>query len=396
MRKRTQTVLSLARQMGVNPTTILCWLQGKVGWKWKEAVARANLNLRSKEELVEYLRRTIPWPRLGFFSPEEIARLPSLFSDSRPMGPPWRGRVITVGEVAQAVWLAYFQKSSVGSETLKTSRPTFYTLARKLHSLLRKGRRRWTNESIIAEIQRLYREGENLSARNMQMRHSALFSSARSPSHFGSWRAAVEAAGLDYDQIRSQRRLGAWTKEGILEAIRRRYAEGKSLAPAAVRREDSRLFAAARSKRHFGSWSKALEAAGVDYTPIKGVRRWNREKIVQTIRELYAQGVDLRWSNIDRVNPSLYRAARLPQNFGSWRNALQAAGLRVEEFAPITRWTKERILEEIRRLHHAGHDLSLESMRKRNPYLVSIACQSRFFGSWEAAVAAADLERRKA
>ena len=79
--------------------------------------------------------------------------------------------------------------------------------------------------------------------------------------HFGSWAEAVEAADLT-DLVLSKT-YRKWSRAAILAEIRRRLAAGESLSSG--RRENQRLAHAAR--RHFGSWSAALLAAGVTPKP---------------------------------------------------------------------------------------------------------------------------------
>ena len=56
-------------------------------------------------------------------------------------------------------------------------------------------------------------------------------------------------------------------------------------------------------------------------------RTWTRERIVAQIRQFHAQSEELSYSNIKRLCPYLLVAARQPRNFGSWRAAVEAAGL---------------------------------------------------------------------
>jgi hypothetical protein len=71
----------------------------------------------------------------------------------------------------------------------------------------------WTRDRLIEAIQQLSEQGIDLSPTAIQKTHGALFSSARSRSHFGNWRAAVQAAGLDYDCIkRVQQR---WSRDSM-------------------------------------------------------------------------------------------------------------------------------------------------------------------------------------
>ena len=70
--------------------------------------------------------------------------------------------------------------------------------------------------------------------------------------HFGQWRRAVEASGLE-----PTRRI--WSRETIIVEIKQRRAEGRSLGSGD--RANINLVAAA--VRHFGSWTAALKAARV-------------------------------------------------------------------------------------------------------------------------------------
>ncbi len=62
-------------------------------------------------------------------------------------------------------------------------------------------RRKWTRPRIVATITQLHQQGEELSYTGMKQHHPYLLVAARRSDNFGSWQAAVEAAGLDYEQV---------------------------------------------------------------------------------------------------------------------------------------------------------------------------------------------------
>ena len=99
---------------------------------------------------------------------------------------------------------------------------------------------------------RMIREGQasGVSLSDLANREIGLTSAARR--HFGQWRRAVEAAGLE-----PTRRI--WSREMIIAEILKRRAEGRSLSSG--NRHNINLAAAA--VRHFGSWTAALKAARV-------------------------------------------------------------------------------------------------------------------------------------
>jgi hypothetical protein len=80
-------------------------------------------------------------------------------------------------------------------------------------------------------------------------------------SQFQAWRRALLAADIPMATAARRRRcLGNPLR--VLERIRRRHEKGKRLDENVVSHEACGLLKAARE--HFGSWSEALAAAGVD------------------------------------------------------------------------------------------------------------------------------------
>ena len=183
----------------------------------------------------------------------------------------------------------------------------------------------WSRERLMARILELHVLGVDLSPTSIQIVDSALFSSARSRSHFGSWRRAIEECGLDYECIkRVQRR---WSHESILQAICAQHQAGENLLHPDFKTRQRSLYLAACAHRYFGSWRRAVSAAGLDHETMRESRFWTRARIERTIRELNERGDNLSWSSVEKQCPGIYRAARRAENFGSWQGALFAAGV---------------------------------------------------------------------
>lgn len=122
----------------------------------------------------------------------------------------------------------------------------------------------WSRDRIIARIRELHAQSVDLSWRNVCLNvDPQLAAAATKKSHFGSWREALEASGLNYDDIRKYRE---WDDDRILEMVRAFHRDGKELNAKNMELEDITLITAAR--RRFDSWHKALTAAGLDYTEI--------------------------------------------------------------------------------------------------------------------------------
>jgi hypothetical protein len=181
--------------------------------------------------------------------------------------------------------------------------------------------RKWNKEAIAGEILRRYQAGQDLSYSALSREYLPLLRAATS--YFGSWRAAIEFVGLDYEQIR---RYKVWTKERIVERIRQLHGQGEDLSWNHVsRRLDPALAAAATKKCHFGSWQAALEQAGLDYEQIRRYQEWSEEAVLEQVRTLHARSKPLNARGMEQENIRLLTAAR--RRFPSWDRALSAAGL---------------------------------------------------------------------
>jgi len=196
--------------------------------------------------------------------------------------------------------------------------------------------------------------------------------------------------------IKSRKNL-RWSAERVLNEIRQWKEKGEALYANHVRLNYQELLAA--SIRYYGSWQKAVEAAGISYEAVRKYRKWSKEVIVEEIRDLAARGFDLSFRSmaLSQHNSMVYAAIR-PKYFGDWRAALEAAGLASEEIYRYRSWDMEGILEEIRRLQTEGADLSSKSMDESSNKLIATA--RRRFGNWGRALESAginydEIRRRK-
>jgi hypothetical protein len=172
--------------------------------------------------------------------------------------------------------------------------------------------------------------------------------------------------------------------EDVLRAILRMDSKGASLKSRHVRVVDPPLAGAAI--RHFGCWGKALTAAGLDAEAVAHRRTWNEDRILQAIRRLDRQGIPLHDASARKADSGLMGAAY--KGFGSWNNALRAAGYNPDEIRVRRHtWTREEILDLIR--HRAAAGLPVASYTVR-PLSAEVASR-RLFGSWKAALRAAGI-----
>jgi DNA-binding protein H-NS len=264
-------------------------------------------------------------------------------------------------------------------------------------------RKHWTRECIIRQL--LDRESKGLPLNvGRQGIDSALHSAAQRI--FGSWQNAIQAAGIAPRQMPSGKR---WSPAKILVAIRHLARRQRPLTALQMERHHHNIVTAAR--RHFGSWNKAVLAAGVDPSKLRRVLPWKPERIIEAIltRALRNDSLSAR-----QVEPrSLTAAAK--RFFGSWPAAVAAAGLdpamtarqSKRQSPPMVevrsrgktkssggdrkqRWNKDRVIASLQLRLAACKRMNGTALAREDASLYD--AMRRYFGNWREAMRAAELD----
>ena len=135
--------------------------------------------------------------------------------------------------------------------------------------------------------------------------------------------------------------------------------------------------------RHFGSWNNGLRAAGLEVPHARSA--WTRERVIQALRrEARRRGrapTISEWGRQTRTRPSAQIAAAL---FGTWNDALRAAGLEINR--DPDKWTRASVLEALRHLERElGRQPVCQDVKSPPAGYPSDAVIRRRFGSWAAA-----------
>lgn len=244
----------------------------------------------------------------------------------------------------------------------------------------------WTRDRVLLELGRLNGQGEELKTRRLQTRgQGGLVAAAYRL--FGSWREALAAAGLRAAPVRRHRHA----TEDLLAAIVRHAEAGHDVSCASLRQRDPRLVRAVYRDPELGSWTVALERVGLQNRGRRG--RWSREAIVEEITRMAARGDDLCARAVRTRNRRLVSAACRPQHFGSWRAALSAAGVEADRWRERRRWSRDRVLKTLKELNALGLPLSTAWLQRNgHSSLVTVARRPSMFGSWRDAVEAAGID----
>ena len=164
----------------------------------------------------------------------------------------------------------------------------------------------WTKERIKNRILQRVRDGKSLTSRAVRSEDSSLLAAAENGRIYGSWREAVQDAGVDYQSLYDTKLPGYWTEERMFDRIREHYRRGDDISYSNMQRIDRQLVWACENKPKFRSYAKAVNASGLDYNDIlKDIKREFRmgQKFEDLVREAYdALGRKMEWKTTIRIS----------------------------------------------------------------------------------------------
>lgn len=187
----------------------------------------------------------------------------------------------------------------------------------------------WNRTKVVRAIRERTKLGLPLNPSGVAEDDNALYLAARRCFGKGGWRRALRAAG--YNPSRVYRR-GFWDKARIKVEIRRLKRSGIPLyGDNIIRIGKASLFSMA--VRLFGSWGKAIKASGFDYTAVRATQPWTKAKVIAEIRWCVRKGIRLNPQDIMALRGDLVSAATY--RFGSWQRAVEAAGFNYRQHLKV-------------------------------------------------------------
>jgi hypothetical protein len=244
----------------------------------------------------------------------------------------------------------------------------------------------WIKSGILKELARLHQSGKEMSYNRLAKSRQSLVSAAAY--HFGSYRRAVQQAGIDYAVVLRRPR---WTRQNIIAIIKSARRRGEDLNWSAIikrRDELGKAGFASLQKRLFGQWVRALQAAGVDGDEVALYRHWDRNSIAFELRQRSQDGEELSSGALQADDPGLHAASL--RHFKSFDAALRAARLDPEKIRRRHNWDKSSVIRAIKSEARSRKSMSDTRIRRQQPALYGAAV--RLFGSYIRARAAAGIK----
>lgn len=136
------------------------------------------------------------------------------------------------------------------------------------------------------------------------------------------------------------------------------------------------------ARRYFGGWDGLLSRCGIRLDSVRLKVRWSKARILHEIREMLRAGIRPSFQTALRRQGALPHAAL--RHFGGWDQALRAAGCDPQTVRRTRNWSRRAVIAAIRKL---GRPLRSLEVEKEDPGLLAAAM--RFFGSWPMASRAA-------
>lgn len=184
-------------------------------------------------------------------------------------------------------------------------------------------RQEYSRDDVLQKIRTLCMSGYDLSSAHNLKRDRRLYEAAHQ--HFGTWRKALIAAGINLKLAFLRSGPRKHNKKKLLEAIKQRHTAGQSLIWGEICMENRQFASAIKSA--FGSWRKALIAAGIDPAPHRNHsnKQWDHARVIAAIRQRQQERKSLKHADVRREFGALANAGQ--RYFGSWCEAVRAAGL---------------------------------------------------------------------
>lgn len=181
-----------------------------------------------------------------------------------------------------------------------------------------------------------------------------------------------------------------WSNELIIQTILNRHEKGKPLNYQEVVNDDEKLTGAAR--RCFGSWDKAMQAAGFkeeDYkNPTTKQEKWSREKITTRLKDHIEKGMDISPHEVQKYDSKLYASG--VYYFGSWEKVIEHLDINYSQIKKTDDWSKEIVIEVIQDAYKSGADLSDNTVSALSPKLYGAA--NHYFRGWREAIEASGID----
>lgn len=199
---------------------------------------------------------------------------------------------------------------------------------------------------------------------------------------FGTWNKALEKAGLETG---TNDPTGAppISREDLLNELRR-LADELGKTPTTREMDEEGAYCEDPYRREFGTWNNAVREADLEPNVRMDIPK---EEVLQDLKD-FAEELGHVPTSVEMSERGPHSRKLYARKFGSWNNALQAAGFDIHVSRDLSR---EDLVEEIRRLaEELGRVPLRKDMTEQGAYCSTVYYHE--FGPWPESLLAAGLE----
>ncbi len=239
--------------------------------------------------------------------------------------------LIAIHSMTPAEYRQEYPGAELMSEALRIPRRRVKKKPINLKGILPHWEELWTQEYLLDRIETYRERGAPLNFNSIQDHDKVTTSAAIR--FFGSWDAAIARLGMSPDKHRKQASGISLSDEDVINSLKDRQKKGLPLNENAIYTSDLRLYNAAR--RRFGSYPKALKAAGIDPAKVYLRKQHTDEDMNKVIKAAYRVNKlsgDARLKVLKKLNQH-YGIMVCRRYKGGWRTFAFKVGLDPDKFS---------------------------------------------------------------
>jgi hypothetical protein len=232
-------------------------------------------------------------------------------------------------------------------------------------------------QAMIKEIDRLHDMlGKTPSLRDMDQQGN--FGSKTYQKKFGTWNNALRAADLS---VNKQQKI---TESDLVKELKR-IAEKLERTPTSRDMAELGEYASSSYTNTFGSWNDAIQEANLEITRHRHI---SKSELIEELKRL-ADELERTPTSRDMIEHGNHSPTSYTRAFETWNDAIQEANLETTRHRQVP---KSELIEELKRLaDKLGQTPTNDQMMNEGRFAVGAFVTA--FGSWNAAIEAADLEK---
>ncbi len=256
-------------------------------------------------------------------------------------------------------------------------------------------KKKYTNEHIIQTLQECY-QSEGEISQNIYAQKKYKPSVDVIAKRFGSWNQALKEAGIPVQEHISKKdrvlKTSKYSNEYIIQQLKDCYDKHGTISMALYSKEGYKP-GRTTITRQFGSWNDAVEAAGLKAIT-NHERQFSNEEAFKQLKSCYEENDNFISMDIYRSSGRIPAPATIIKYFGSWNNAIEAAGLKANA-SNIEIYSDEDYIQSLRACYKKNSNYISAPLYQKQQFRPGLQSIQKRFGTWNKALQFANIPLNK-